>query len=262
MKLHRNAKTTPTCAPCSSTGFVVSTGRRPRRRPPRASVCGAPINGWRAIGSAGARRCRTGSSTPHRQPRRTTPAVDRAHSSRPGHARQTAWAIAVQLQVPRSTVARVLVRAGLNRLARLTPPPPVHRLRMAAARRAGASRCQTARPHCRRRPPHPWRSPAHASRASAGSMRTSRSMTTVAPPTSRCLPDQTGRHDGRLSRTARSRGLRAAASASRRVLTDNGGNYRSRRFQAAAARHRVRAQALAAVSARRPTARPSASSRP
>ena len=31
--------------------------------------------------------------------------------------RRTAWTIGVQLQIPRSTVAAVLVRAGLNRLS-------------------------------------------------------------------------------------------------------------------------------------------------
>ena len=42
-------------------------------------------------------------------------------------ARLTAWAIGGRIQVPRSTVARILVRTGLNRLARLTPPTPVVR---------------------------------------------------------------------------------------------------------------------------------------
>ena len=43
------------------------------------------------------------------------------------HERRTAWAIATRLQVPRSTVAAVLVRVGLNRLAHLTPRRPVIR---------------------------------------------------------------------------------------------------------------------------------------
>ena len=43
------------------------------------------------------------------------------------HQRLSAWAIAIRVQMPRSTVAAVLVRAGLNRLARLTPPAPVQR---------------------------------------------------------------------------------------------------------------------------------------
>jgi transposase InsO family protein len=66
------------------------------------------------------------SSRPHRSPRQTAPAqIAAIVASR--HARLTAWAIAVRTQVPRSTVARILARAGLNRLARLTPPAPVHR---------------------------------------------------------------------------------------------------------------------------------------
>lgn len=66
------------------------------------------------------------SSAPHRRPRRTPDAVrDRIIEER--FQRRTAWAIAVRLQIPRSTVAAVLARCGLNRLARLTPPPPVRR---------------------------------------------------------------------------------------------------------------------------------------
>jgi transposase len=65
-------------------------------------------------------------STPHHQPRRTTAAVT-ARIMAARYERRTAWAIAVQLQVPRSTVAAVLARAGLNRLARLAPPDPITR---------------------------------------------------------------------------------------------------------------------------------------
>jgi transposase InsO family protein len=43
------------------------------------------------------------------------------------HERRTAWAIATRLHVPRSTVAAILVRVGLNRLAHLNPPLVVHR---------------------------------------------------------------------------------------------------------------------------------------
>jgi transposase InsO family protein len=66
------------------------------------------------------------SSAPHRRPRQTCATLcARIIAAR--YAGQTAWAIAVQLQVPRSTVAALLARAGLNRLARLTPAPPVQR---------------------------------------------------------------------------------------------------------------------------------------
>jgi transposase InsO family protein len=41
--------------------------------------------------------------------------------------RITAWQISTALRQPRSTVTRVLARAGLNRLALLEPPAAVHR---------------------------------------------------------------------------------------------------------------------------------------
>src|SRR5215831_21034524 len=54
------------------------------------------------------------SSAPQRS-RRTAPAIEeRIIAAR--YERRTAWANAVHLQVPRSTVAAVLARAGLNRL--------------------------------------------------------------------------------------------------------------------------------------------------
>ena len=66
------------------------------------------------------------SSAPHRQPRRTSPeVVARIVAAR--YQRRTAWPIAVHAQVPRSTVAVILRRLGLNHLARLTPPTPVQR---------------------------------------------------------------------------------------------------------------------------------------
>ena len=67
-----------------------------------------------------------GSCSPHRHPRRTSPETVAALIAA-RHERLTAWAIARRLQVPRSTVAAVLARVGLNRLARLTPAGPVHR---------------------------------------------------------------------------------------------------------------------------------------
>ena len=65
-------------------------------------------------------------------------------------------------------------------------------------------------------------------------------MTTVARPTSKCLPDQTRRDAPRrfLRRTVgwfARRGVRVA-----RVLTDNGSGYISRRFQARRRARRVR----------------------
>src|SRR6476619_6678241 len=65
-------------------------------------------------------------STPHRQPRRTPDAVIAAIVAA-RQQRLTGWAIAVRLQRARSTVARILRRAGLNRLPPVEPSTPVQR---------------------------------------------------------------------------------------------------------------------------------------
>ena len=67
-----------------------------------------------------------GSSRPHQQPRRIAAALETAIVAL-RHRRLTAWQISVALRVPRSTVTRVLARAGLNRLALLEPAEPVQR---------------------------------------------------------------------------------------------------------------------------------------
>ena len=154
------------------------------------------------------------------------------------YARRTAWAIAVQLQVPRSTVAAVLARAGLNRLARLTAPAPVTRYEWPhpgdlvhldvkpLARIAGVGH----RIHGDRRARVQGIGWEYAHVAIDDHSRAAYV---------EVLPDQTGATTAAfLARTlawfAR-RGVRIT-----RILTDNGGNYRSQRFQAVAARHALR----------------------
>jgi transposase InsO family protein len=66
------------------------------------------------------------SSRPRRQPRRTSVTAEAAIVAL-RRTRATAWQISAALQVPRSTVTRVLARAGLNRVALLDPPAPVQR---------------------------------------------------------------------------------------------------------------------------------------
>ena len=66
------------------------------------------------------------SSRPRRQPRRTS-AMTEAAIVALRRTRATAWQISAALQVPRSTVTRVLARTGLNRVALLDPPVPVQR---------------------------------------------------------------------------------------------------------------------------------------
>ena len=65
-------------------------------------------------------------STPHHQPRRTS-AVRTAAIIAARYEGLAAWAIAVRLQIPRSTVSAVLARSGLNRLAQLQPRAAVQR---------------------------------------------------------------------------------------------------------------------------------------
>src|SRR5436190_20564168 len=67
-----------------------------------------------------------GSSRPTRQPRRTSVTTEAAIVGL-RRTRATAWQISTALSVPRSTVTRVLYRAGLNRLALLEPVVPVQR---------------------------------------------------------------------------------------------------------------------------------------
>ena len=66
------------------------------------------------------------SSRPQRQPRRTSVTVE-ATIVALRRTRATAWQISTALGVPRSTVTRVLQRAGLNQLRQLEPRPVVQR---------------------------------------------------------------------------------------------------------------------------------------
>lgn len=126
VKLHRNAKTTP-----HMRALLVHRIQQERWEIPEAAgAAGITVRTaykWLAryrIGGAAA--LEDASSTPHRQPRRTPDAVI-AQIITARHQRLTGWAIAVQLQRARSTVARVLRRAGLNRLPPVVPPSPVQR---------------------------------------------------------------------------------------------------------------------------------------
>jgi transposase len=126
VKLHRNAKTT-----AAMRALLVHRIRQ-EQWPPAEAATAAGVSvrttyKWlRRYRLGGRPALEDASSRPHRQPRRTSPeTVAAIVAARYG--RRTAWAIAIQLQVPRSTVAAVLVRTGLNHLARLDPPPPVQR---------------------------------------------------------------------------------------------------------------------------------------
>lgn len=237
MKLHPNAKTTP-----HMRALLVERIRH-QQWTPRAAAEAAGISvrstyKWLARHrTGGAAALADRASTPHHQPRRTSPAVT-ARIIAARYERRTAWAIAVQLQVPRSTVAAIVARAGLNRVARLDPPAPITRYEWAhpgdlvhldvkpLARIAGVGHRIHGDQRARVRGIG-WEY-AHVaiddhSRAAYVEV----------------LPDQTGATTAAfLQRTVAwfaRRGVRMA-----RVLTDNGGNYRSRRFQAVADRQRLR----------------------
>lgn len=126
MQLHRNAKTTPNMRQLIVTR-VRQSGWSVRAAADAAGVSRRTAQKWlgrHRVGGIAALSDR--SSAPHRQPRRTS-AAQVAAIIAARHQRLTAWAIATRLQVPRSTVAVILARAQLNRLARLTPAPPVRR---------------------------------------------------------------------------------------------------------------------------------------
>src|SRR5262245_10449955 len=237
VKLHRNAKTTP-----HMRALLVERIRQQHWSPATAAAAaGISVRStykWLARHRAGgAAALEDRASTPQRQPRRT-PAAMTARILAARAERRTAWAIAVQLQVPRSTVAAILVRAGLNRLTRLTAPPPIHRYEWARpgdlvhldvkplARIAGVGH----RIHGDRRARVQGIGWEYVHVAIDDH---SRAVYVEV------LPDQTGATTaGFLQRTVvwfARRGVRVA-----RVLTDNAGNYRSRHVQAIADRHHLR----------------------
>jgi transposase InsO family protein len=236
VKLHRNAKTTPTMR-----ALIVQRVRQEQWPPAEAAAAAGVsvrttykwlrrhrLGGWAALEDA--------SSRPHHQPRRTAPETVAAIVAA-RQARHPAWAIATRVQVPRSTVAAVLVRVGLNRLARLEPPPPVRRYQRT---RPGELVHLDVKPLGRiLRVGHRMR-PHHRSSVGAGW----EYVPVAVDDYSRAayvevLPDQTGATTaGFLRRTGGWFARRGIAVA--RVLTDNGSGYISRRFRAAANRCRVR----------------------
>ena len=138
VKLHRNAKTTP-----HMRALLVDRIRHQQWTPATA----AERRGYQCpqclqvAGSAPDRRDRRLGGT--RRRRRTVShdarrAAVMARIVAARYERRTAWAIGVQLQVPRSTVAAVLVRAGLQSAGAADAAATGDPLRMAAS---GATWC-------------------------------------------------------------------------------------------------------------------------
>jgi transposase InsO family protein len=168
------------------------------------------------------------SSRPCQSPRALSPSV-RGQIIERRHLRQTCRQIAQALGVGHSTVARVLGRNGLNRLGALEPARPENRYehQPRAICCTWISKSSGA-----------FASPGTASqatdvrtrRAPAGSTSMWPSTITRAWPFSTLHPDETGKSACRALLQA----LRYYASLGvrfRRVLTDNGACYKSRRFR-------------------------------
>ena len=237
MKLHRNAKTTPQMrallvqrvrAQHWTTAAVADAAGVSRR-----TVC-KWLARERQEGRAG---LEDRPSIPHRQPRRTPPSTTAAILAA-RYARRTAWAIAVQLQVPRSTVAAILARAGLNRLARLTPPVPVIRYERT---RPGELVHLDIKPLARiLRVGHRIHGDRRQIVAGAGYEYAHVAIDDYSRVAYvEVLPDQRGRTTAAfLRRTTRWFAQRGCVV--ERVLTDNGSAYISDAFKAVAARARIR----------------------
>ena len=125
MRLHRNAKTTPTMRQL----LIDRVQRQGWTQGATAAAAGVSVRTvakWISRAREGDVRLEDRSSRPHRHPRAldlARTAAILAHRQR----RATAWEISARVGVPRSTVTRVLQRAGLNRVSRLDPPPVVQR---------------------------------------------------------------------------------------------------------------------------------------
>ena len=123
MRVHRNAKTTPTMRQ-----LIVTRAQQGWTYAQIAAALGLSV---RTVAKWVARARQPhglldGSSRPHHQPRRLGAATVGAIVAL-RRTRATAWEISRRLGVPRSTVTRVLQRVGLNRLALLEPVPVVQR---------------------------------------------------------------------------------------------------------------------------------------
>jgi transposase InsO family protein len=123
MDIHGNAKTTP-----KMRALIVQRARQGWTQREIADALAISVRTVAKWTSRGRRSddLTDGSSRPHRIARRlserTTEVIVALR-----HTRATAWEISRLIGIPRSTVTRVLARAGLNRISRLDAPPIVQR---------------------------------------------------------------------------------------------------------------------------------------
>lgn len=236
VKLHPNAKLTPHLR------ALLIDRVRVRHWSVRAAASAAGVSRqtaykWLARYAYGGRLALGDrSSAPHRQRRTAPETVAKIVAAR--YERRTAWAIAIQQQVPRSTVAAILARAGLNRLARLTSPAPIHRYEYP---HPGALVHLDIKPLARIvRVGHRIHGDRRRSHSRAGYEFAHVAVDDYSRVAYvEVLPDQRGATTARfLRRTAQwfaRRGVRIT-----RVLTDNGSGYRSDAFAALATTAHIR----------------------
>lgn len=122
MRVHRNAKTTPKMRQLIATR--AQAGWPYTRIAEALGISVRTVAKW--VARSREARLMDGSSRPHHQPRRMAASLETAIVTL-RRTRATAWQISAALGLPRSTVTRVLARAGLNRIALLEPAPPVQR---------------------------------------------------------------------------------------------------------------------------------------
>jgi transposase InsO family protein len=236
VKLHRNAKTTPHMRALlvhrvRTLHWPVATAAA------AAGIAVRTAYKWLARHRhGGAAALADRSSTPHRQPRRTPASVISAVIAA-RHERLTAWAIAVRLQVPRSTVAAILARRGLNTLRALEPVAPVTRYERA---RPGELVHLDIKPLGRILRAGKRVDPTHRGSVGAGW----EYVHVAVDDHSRAayvevLPEQTGAVTAAFLRRTVAWFARRGVVV-QRVLTDNGSHYRSHRFQHCARRTGVR----------------------
>ncbi len=126
MDIHKNAKLTPQSR-AALVRRVLDQGQPPAAVAIAVGVCACTVRKWVARYQAeGADGLRDRSSRPHRQPRALPPLV----AAQVVALRRRRWSgahIGATAHVSPATVSRILRREGLQRLAALDPPPPVRR---------------------------------------------------------------------------------------------------------------------------------------
>lgn len=230
MNIHKNARLTPALR-----GEVVRRARRPHTNQSALArafhISRQTLRKWvRRYEAEGTAGLQDRSSRPRRCPHRL-PRVRRRQIERRRRRRWSSLRIARDLQVPIATVVREQRRLGLNQLARLDPPRPANRYEWPAAgdllhldaKKLGRFARVGHRIHGDRT--------RHTSRAGWEHLHIAIDDATRLA-YAELLPREDGTHTsafvGRAIRYFARRGI-----VIQRVMTDNGGGYRSRKFAGA-----------------------------